>query len=135
LPYIDFDTIRKHPKIFLGFSDTTIMHFCCLKAGIESFYGSALLTGIAENGGINLYFTESVNRTLLSDGVIGRIHPNTNGWTYELLDWAEPANQLKKDPGKICGLEGYSGQYQSTGQIHRRLYGGAGIYRRHMLVA
>jgi muramoyltetrapeptide carboxypeptidase LdcA involved in peptidoglycan recycling len=33
LPYIDYDVIRNNPKIFLGFSDTTVTHFICLKAG------------------------------------------------------------------------------------------------------
>ena len=40
LPYIDFDVIRDNPKVFIGYSDTTISHFMCLKAGISSFYGA-----------------------------------------------------------------------------------------------
>lgn len=29
VPYIDFDTIRNNPKIFMGYSDTTISHLIC----------------------------------------------------------------------------------------------------------
>ena len=36
LPYIDFDLIRANPKIFTGFSDTTISHFMLYKAGLVS---------------------------------------------------------------------------------------------------
>jgi muramoyltetrapeptide carboxypeptidase LdcA involved in peptidoglycan recycling len=96
LPYIDFNIIHNHPKIFLGFSDTTVTHFCCLKAGLVSFYGPALMTGFAENGGILPYFEDSVNRTLFSNKIIGQLHPNISGWTNELLDWSDPSNQFKK---------------------------------------
>lgn len=34
LPYIKFDVIRDNPKIFIGYSDTTVTHMICLKAGI-----------------------------------------------------------------------------------------------------
>ena len=30
LPYIDMDIITRHPKVFLGFSDTTVSHLMCL---------------------------------------------------------------------------------------------------------
>ena len=32
LPYIDFDVIKNNPKIFMGYSDTTVNHFMCYKA-------------------------------------------------------------------------------------------------------
>lgn len=37
LPYLDLDVIRSNPKIFMGFSDTTVTHFACWKAGLSSF--------------------------------------------------------------------------------------------------
>lgn len=49
LPYIDFDIIRNNPKILIGYSDTTISHLMCLKAGVSSFYGPSLLAELAEN--------------------------------------------------------------------------------------
>src|SRR5699024_9237052 len=48
LPYIDFDVIRNNPKIFMGYSDITISHLFCHKAGLSSFYGPAVLTDFAE---------------------------------------------------------------------------------------
>ena len=41
LPFIDFDVIRNNPKIFIGFSDTTVNHFMLYKAGVTSYYGPA----------------------------------------------------------------------------------------------
>ena len=55
LPYLDMDVIRANPKIFMGYSVTTITHFACFKAGLVSFYGPAIMAGFAENGGIFSY--------------------------------------------------------------------------------
>lgn len=87
LKYIDLDIIKNNPKIFLGFSDSTITHFICLKAGLSSFYGTSLLVGFAENGAMHDYQINDIKRTLFSPSVIGQIQPNPEGWTTEFLDW------------------------------------------------
>ncbi|MDF2611541.1 MAG: putative peptidase [Lachnospiraceae bacterium] len=43
LPYIDLKTIKDNPKIFMGYSDSTINHFMMFKAGIVSFYGPSVM--------------------------------------------------------------------------------------------
>lgn len=96
LRYIDGEVVRAHPKIFMGYSDTTITHFACFKAGLTSFYGPSIMAGFAENGGLFPYMVDSVRRTLFSSEPIGTIHPNQDGWTVEFLDWGEPANQNRK---------------------------------------
>lgn len=87
LKYIDLEIIKNNPKIFLGFSDSTITHFICLKAGLGSFYGTSLLVGFAENEAMHKYQIDDINRTLFSPSVIGKVHPNKEGWTTEFLDW------------------------------------------------
>ena len=96
LPYLDLDIIRSNPKIFMGFSDTTISHMACFKAGLVSFYGPAIMAGFGENGGLFPYMVESVRKTLFSSAPIGNISPNTDGWTVEVLDWADAANQNRR---------------------------------------
>lgn len=96
LKYINLDIIKNNPKIFLGFSDSTVTHFICLKAGLSSFYGTSLLVGFAENGGMHQYQINDINRTLLSPSVIGQIHSNPDGWTTEFLDWFDPSLQEVK---------------------------------------
>src|SRR6185295_9995832 len=66
LPFMDLDVIRQNPKIFLGFSDTTVTHLCCYKAGLISFYGTSLFIGFAENGGMHHYQVDDIKRTLFS---------------------------------------------------------------------
>lgn len=96
LPYLDLDTIRANPKVFLGYSDTTISHLACLKAGLVSFYGPSIMAGFGENGGLFPYMVNSVRMTLFSSAPIGEIAPNRAGWTVEILDWAEPKNQSRR---------------------------------------
>jgi muramoyltetrapeptide carboxypeptidase LdcA involved in peptidoglycan recycling len=102
LPYIDLNVIRNNPKVFMGYSDTTVSHMMCLKAGLVSFYGPAIMAGFAENGGLFPYMTKSVRRTLFQVDPIGVIEPNSDGWTVERLEWGELANQEKKRAINPC---------------------------------
>lgn len=85
LPYLDLQLMRDHHKVFLGFSDTTISHAACFKAGLVSFYGSSMMTGFAENCGMFPYLVKSVRKTLFSTEPIGVLEPNLSGWTAEFL--------------------------------------------------
>ena len=96
LPYLDLDVVRSNPKVFLGYSDSTVTHFAFLTAGVTSFYGPAMLAGFAENGGMFPYMVESVRRTLFASDPPGTIEPNTAGWTVEFLDWADPSLQSQR---------------------------------------
>lgn len=42
--------IRKYPKIFMGFSDSTLHHLMLYQLGLATFYGQAFLTDLAEVG-------------------------------------------------------------------------------------
>ena len=46
LPYLDLDLIRDNPKVFMGYSDTTISHAACFKAGLVSFYGPSFMARV-----------------------------------------------------------------------------------------
>ncbi len=118
LPFIDFNVIRDNPKIFLGFSDTTINHLMCYKAGLVSFYGPSIMVGFAENCGMFPYMVESLHRTLFSSKAIGEVKPSED-WTVEGLDWAEPANQQIKRK-----------RTPSTGW---KFLQGSGIHRGHLV--
>lgn len=96
LPFLDLDIIRSNPKILMGYSDTTISHLACFKAGLVSFYGPALMAGFGENGGLFPYMVDAVRKTLFSAEPVGEIRPNTSGWTVEELDWAYPENQSRR---------------------------------------
>ena len=121
LPFIDFEVIKNNPKIFMGYSDTTVTHLCFYKAGVTSFYGTSILTGFAENNGMHPYQIQDIRQSLFSSKPVGLIKPNTDGWTSELLTWADPNNQNISRK-----LEAYTGWrwLQGHGKIQGQLLGG-----------
>lgn len=122
LPYLDYEAIRKNPKILLGYSDGTVLHLAFLHAGVRSIYGPTIMAGgFAENGGMFDYFKNSVRKTLLSADVIGKIEPNTKGWTDEELSWRDPKNQLMKRKLKKSGGNKV---LQGKGKVRGHLFGG-----------
>ena len=121
LPYLNLDIIRDNPKVFMGYSDTTISHAACFKARLVSFYGPAFMTGFAENGGMFPYTVNSVRKTLFSAEPIGRIAPNQMGWTAERLEWADPANQSIKRKLNPCTGWVF---HQERGEVEGVLFGG-----------
>lgn len=96
LPYIDFDVIKENPKIFLGYSDTTVNHFMCLKSGLRSYYGPAILSEFAENISMSPYTKDYVKKALFSNEVLGEITASDE-WVSEHLRWEEKnKNQRRK---------------------------------------
>jgi len=93
LPYLDLDVIRENPKVFMGYSDTTITHMAMMQAGVASFYGPSIMAGFAENLGMFSYTIDAIERTLFQSGKVGDIRENKQGWTNELLDWGNSKNQ------------------------------------------
>ena len=63
----------------MGYSDVTISHLFCHKAGISSFYGAAILTDFAENIEMNPYTVEMVKRTLFPMKLLAKFNQLLNG--------------------------------------------------------
>lgn len=119
LPYIDFDLIGKNPKVFTGYSDTTVSHFLCIKAGISSMYGPALLTDFAENIEMTPYTVEAVRRAFFSAEPIGPVLPSES-WTSQRLAWVEE----NKNTARTFQPNGPYEVLQGTGKTQGRLIGG-----------
>lgn len=96
IPYVDLGVIAAHPKAFLGYSDTTVIGFGCLKAGLVSFYGPTIMSGFAENGGPMPHMVSSLRRTLFTAAPAGVVESSREGWTVERLDWSDPENQSRR---------------------------------------
>lgn len=121
LPYVNFDTIKKNPKVFMGFSDTTINHFMMHNAGVASFYGPAILEGFAENGAMHAYTKQYVQQVLF-DGTAPLPITTAPGWTSEMLDWAvEENNAIPRKPNKERREHEL---LQGRGKVQGRLLGG-----------
>lgn len=119
LPFIDFDVISKNPKVFMGYSDTTISHLICFKAGISSIYGPALLTDFAENVAMHQYTTTHINKTIFTTETIGEVSAAYE-WTSEYLPWEEKNKLIQRKYRKNSRYE----LIQGTGIATGRLLGG-----------
>lgn len=109
LPYIDFEIIKNNPKIFIGYSDSTIAHFICLKANLSSFYGASILAELAENVKIFDYTSYWFRKVLFDPKPIGIISATTE-WTGERIEWYESNQLMEKTMTKNQGYEFLQGK-------------------------
>jgi muramoyltetrapeptide carboxypeptidase LdcA involved in peptidoglycan recycling len=121
LPFLDYSVIRQNPKVFLGYSDSTVTHFAFLKAGVVSFYGPSLMAGFDENGGLLHYMAESIRQVLFAASPSVVISPNSDGWTIESWEWANKERNATRRKLRPCS--GWK-WLQGTGQHQGRLIGG-----------
>ena len=112
LPYIDYDYLRQHPKIIIGYSDTTALLLAIYaKTGLTTFYGPALASSFGE-------FPPFVEQTFenFQTIVCGRVplpfeYPMPETWTDELINWSTqnrgktPVQNkwLRVQPGTVRG--------------------------------
>jgi len=121
LPFLDYSVIRQNPKVFIGYSDSTITHFAFLKASVTSFYGPSLMAGFDENGGLPPYMAESVRQVLFAPSPSVLISPNSDGWTIASWEWADQKRNQKKRELRSCSGWRW---LQGSGQHRGRLIGG-----------
>lgn len=110
LPYIDFEVIKNNPKIFMGYSDSTINHFMLNKAGLVSYYGPSIMAEFAENVEMHEYTKNSIQKVLMENSKGYQILPSSE-WTSESLTWTKCENnnikrKMKKDEKGIEILQG-----------------------------
>ncbi len=118
VPYLRPEVFRSHPKVFVGYSDTTVTHLACLSAGLATFYGPAVMAGFAENCGMLAYLAEGFRRAVFDPVPLGVLEPNRDGWTAQHLDWGDPANQQRKREQRPCeGWRFLQGRGVHTGHL------------------
>jgi len=87
LPLIDWERIRKHPKVFIGASDITVLNLAIWKqTGLVTFNGPTLLTEWSEFPRMPEFSHESAMSTLTIPAPYGTLHASQS-WTDEFLDW------------------------------------------------
>ena len=121
LSYIDFDIIKNNPKVFLGYSDSTINHFMMYHAGVISYYGPCVMCEFAENNQMHEYTKKYVEEFLFDRGNEIVIE-SSNNWTSEFIDWinSNTVNIVRKMKKEKHGFE----VIQGSGKISGILLGG-----------
>ena len=103
LKYLDFEKIKENPKIFVGYSDISVLHYALnKKCGIITFYGPCAMTQFGEYPKPLEYTLKYFNKALI-EGKIGEVNASEK-WTDEVLDWSqkkdlERARKLNENKG------------------------------------
>jgi muramoyltetrapeptide carboxypeptidase LdcA involved in peptidoglycan recycling len=104
LPLLDWDLIRANPKIFVGYSDISVLNVAIwAQTGLITFNGPAVLPEFAEFPRMYDYTEGHMLRALCRAEPVGQIETST-WWTEEFLDWEqkldmERPRQRKVSPG------------------------------------
>ncbi|MCI6955926.1 MAG: LD-carboxypeptidase [Clostridiales bacterium] len=117
LPYIDYEVIKDHPKIFMGYSDTTVSHFIMNKAGVVSYYGPSIMAEFGEYVKMFDYTADAVQKILFEDS---RDYPvvSSDIWSKETLAWKEEnMHTLRKTVPETHHYEVLSGSGIIKGQL------------------
>ncbi|MBQ4266232.1 MAG: LD-carboxypeptidase [Clostridia bacterium] len=119
LPYLSAQSIQQNPKVLCGYSDVTTLHLYCHRLGLSTFYGSNLLTTIAENDNWHPYSKYWFEKTLFDTAPLGVI-PSSFDCSLDpnqVFD-QEHTKQYEPNPG-------YQ-RIQGSGIARGKLWGGNG---------
>lgn len=98
LPYIDYEYLKKHPKIIIGYSDTTALLLgIYAKTGLVTFYGPALAASFGEFPPF-ADMTFEYFKSVICDGVsIPYVYKMPPVWTDEYIDWSQQDRSKKEN--------------------------------------
>ncbi len=130
LPYIDYESLKKKPKIIIGYSDMTAILFAVhKKCGIPAFYGPALVATFGEFEPFNemsyRYF-----RDVLMEKRLPYTYEKPDIWTDEFVNWESQEGPKKSKPNKWITVNGGTAEGRMiTGNLNT-MYGiwGSGYF-------
>lgn len=120
LPYIDYEAIRENPKIFMGYSDTTISHFIMNKAGVVSYYGPSIMCEFGEYVKM-IDYTENAVRNILFEDTKGYLVQSSDTWSNDSVAWKEENIHVQR---KMISEEHHYEVLSGSGVIIGELLGG-----------
>lgn len=117
LPHVDLQVLHDNPKVFLGYSDTTVTHFLLHAAGVVSFYGPSVMCEFGEYGGMFDYCRRAVQDVLFT-GFERYEVPHSPTWTDTFIPWAEEnMDKTYEMAADTHGYEVLSGSGRASGPI------------------
>lgn len=105
LPYIDYEYLKTHPKIIIGYSDVTALLLAIYaKTGLITFYGPAVASSFGELPPFVDWTYENFN-TILTGGtkLIPYRYKKPLVWTDEFIDWSKQSRgKEQRENNWIC---------------------------------
>lgn len=90
LPYLDYEYLRKHPKIIIGYSDTTALLLAIYaKTGLITFYGPALASSFGEFPPFVDVTYDEFRKIVIEDCQVPFEYKMPPIWTDEFINWTE----------------------------------------------
>lgn len=117
LRHLDYKLIKKHPKIFIGYSDITVLHYALQsQANLATYYGPCAMTQFGEFPDVLDYTLKHFQREIASEKYETEAHRiiTSPKWTDEFLDWFKK-DDLKR-PRKQKKNNGYEWLRNGFGQ-------------------
>jgi len=116
LPYLNKNIIRKNPKIFMGYSDTTTFNMYLNILGLVSFNGPAVMSGFSQMENFPDCI-DHVNDILFKNGTSYEYRPYQD-WAMKYPDWSKIENVGKVDTKrKNEGWHWIQGDSVVTGEL------------------
>lgn len=107
LPYIDYEALRRDPKIIIGYSDVTALLFgIYAKTGIITYYGPAVVASFGELPPFvddTFSFFEDIVTDRLS---LPHTLPTPAFWTDEYIQWETQDRSKSGIENKLVTLQG-----------------------------
>lgn len=117
LPYIDYEALKKDPKIIVGYSDVTaVLLGIYAQTGIPTFYGPAVVASFGEYPPL-VDQTFDYFKSVLEEGAqYPQTIKNPEQWTDAFIDWERQTEAKILTNNKLITL--------SEGKVTGRLIGG-----------
>lgn len=123
IKHLDYKLIKDNPKIFMGYSDNTVLHYALQsQANLATYYGPCVMTQFGENPTIMDYTLEYFLDAVSAEKNVQAydIKPSKL-WTEEFLDWFQKEDE--KRPRKTKKNTGY--EWLRKGRVEGELLGGS----------
>lgn len=103
LPFLDKNIIKKNPKLFMGYSDVSVLLVFLNQLGLVSFHGPSVMAGFAQTKNLPKSFEHHINNLLFSDFKTLEYSPYRkycDGYKdWELPETKDAINKLKESDG------------------------------------
>lgn len=127
---LDYGLIKDNPKIFMGYSDITVLHYALQsQSNLATYYGPCAMTQFAEFPQILEYTLTYFKKEIAEEALESSYAvPASDTWTEEFLNWFEKEDM--KRPRRLEKNEGY--EWLNEGVAEGPLLGGAILSINHL---
>ena len=104
LPYIDYDYLKAHPKVIIGYSDVTALLLAVYaKTGLVTFYGPAAAASFGEFPPFVDWTFQRFDEVVRGRFSVPYAYEMPPFWTDEWIDWSQQARGKQPYPNDwVC---------------------------------